>query len=107
MSHSVSVTHTCRVGRLSGPASMETPRCWGRRAVVYDLAGATAMGGIGQSQMDIYHTVRKRRERRRRREFGGNGERKAEDMRAENEEEEEDGTMRRAEKKGDVGRNHG
>lgn len=47
---------------------METPRCRGRRAVVYDLAGATAMGGIGQSQMDIYHTVRKHSERRRERE---------------------------------------
>lgn len=53
--------HSRRVGRLSSPASMETSRCQGRRAVVYDLAGATAMGGIGQSQMDIYHTVRKHR----------------------------------------------
>lgn len=42
---------------------METPRCRGRRAVVYDLVGATAIGGIGQSQMDIYHTVRKQNER--------------------------------------------
>lgn len=60
---------------------METPRCRGRRAVVYDLAGATAMGGIGQSQMDIYHTVRKHSERRREREFGGNGEKQGKDDR--------------------------
>lgn len=55
---------------------METPRCRGKRAVVYDLAGATAMGGTGQSQMDIYHTVRKHGARggEREREFGGNSE---------------------------------
>lgn len=60
---------------------METPCCRGRRAVVYDLAGATAMGGIGQSQMDIYHTVRKHRVRGGQREFGGNGDKRGEEER--------------------------